>query len=60
MLASMGLQAFFPQLLTAEQYRFMEYTGATISGVGLVHKSTKKVEKEQVIDKIILKLKKKK
>jgi hypothetical protein len=28
--------------------------------VGLVHKSTKKVEKEQVIDKIILKLKKKK
>ena len=41
MIASMGVQAFFPDALSPEQFQFIDAVGAVISGVGLAHKGVK-------------------
>lgn len=44
LLASMGAQAFFPSILTPEQFNFIDLFGATLSGAGLLHKGVKQVK----------------
>jgi hypothetical protein len=41
MLTSNGLKVFFPELLTPDQYQYLDLLGATISGYGLAHKGIK-------------------
>lgn len=38
----MGFQAFFPELLTAQQYNFFDIVGTALAGFGLTHKVAKK------------------
>lgn len=40
-LAAQGLKLFAPDLLTGEQYNFIESAGLAIGGVGLAHKGVK-------------------
>lgn len=44
LIASLGLQAFFPELLTPAQYNFIDIVGAALSGVGLGHKAVKQIQ----------------
>lgn len=41
MLTAQGLQAFFPDALTADQVNFIQTTGAVIGGAGVLHKGAK-------------------
>lgn len=48
LVASMGVQAFFPHALSPEQFQFIDLVGATISGVGLAHKGVKTYKSTKV------------
>ena len=52
LLAAQGSQAFFPNLMTAEQINFLELTGSIIGGVGIVHKGAKSKAGQDLLTKI--------
>lgn len=52
MLVSLGIQAFFPSILTPEQLKFIEYTGAFIATGGWLTVAVKEKIPDKILNKI--------